>query len=149
MATKSELLTQIEGNVYWMGTETKVSAEGAEPARYDVPVVVRLANGTYDARSQAFIVLNEGTQDEDALLARDEQKDAPTTTFRDQARAEADNYVAANADVTRVVIDSLDEQEQFATLTVYTDDGTTVTASKKFATYDADADAWALRDFAG
>lgn len=150
--TKTELLSQIGSKVHWIGTETKVSADGVEPARYDVPVVVRLPNDTYDARSQPIIVIDEGTSDEEALLARQEQADAPAQTeqeaFRAKARSAADNYVANNADVARVVIDSLDHIEDFATLTVYNDDGVTVTKIPKFALYDAANDSWTLRDYA-
>jgi len=135
--TKADIVAEIESNVTHAEQPVLVDTEGATTA-YDVLVIYRLANGTYQRGKQPILVVDEGEASEEAYYARRQLADFTVSAFKTNVRTALATFISNNAPALKASIDTIDTDENFAVVTLYRTDGSgNVTAHKRFVEGDA------------
>lgn len=147
--TKQELLNEIESNVEWMGTPESVTAP-AGISQYDVPVRYLLQNGTSQIATQPIIVEDEGGAGESAYYARQQIQNWQEDQFKINVETAIANWLDADVNRKKAVINELNTEENFAIVTTYEDDGAgTVNSAQHFVNGNPDDTIEGRYDFAG
>ncbi len=123
MATVTEYNATLQARSQWMGDAVEHPLEPAFTQNgtlklYEVLLLVQLKNGSFQGVKQAYYVLDEGGAGETVYPVVQERQDETPNPFKDQVRS----YIDANhidADRPKVVINSVNEESEFAIVTAY------------------------------
>ena len=146
----AEYRTALEAKAIWIGPTTTIdpdlSRTGGEVTTHEVLLLVELPNGTYQHIVQGFHVLGEGAAEETVYPVAREAQNNPPNPFADQVRAYADTQI--NATRPKVVIDSVDEVNEFALVTAYELVADQITVVRYFVAKNDQGDAY-IKEFVG
>ena len=123
MATITEYNVILQARSQWMGDAVEHPLKPAFTQNgtlklYEILLLVKLKNGSYQGVKQAYYVLDEGGAGETVYPVVQERQDETPNPFKDQVRSYIDpNHV--NETRPKVVINSVDEGNEFAIVTAY------------------------------
>lgn len=148
--TKAEIIAAITARVDHVVAVTSVGSQGNVNV-YDVAVLHTQENGTTAKSVQTVYVVDEGGGIGVEFAYFGLRKVANfgdaslDSAFIILLKTVIAAFQVANPNVKKVTIDQRNEVSKFAVLTIFTDDGVTVTSSRKYA-YD-DAGTIRVRDY--
>lgn len=141
MATKAEYLTSLDAKCMRRYPEvediTVRDNTGGQTALYNVPMMVKLPNGTVQVQTQGFYVNDEGTQDESAFPVNQERKDDPPPTFEPELRAFIEGQITRT--LPTIIIETVNNDSESAEVTAYEFDTNAddFVKTRRFITKDA------------
>ena len=119
----NDYLITLDNRSQWRGDPVHHSLEPAFTNNgtlklYEILLLVKLKNGSFQGVKQAYYVLDEGGSGETIYPVVQERQDESPNPFKDQIRAYIDaNHI--NATRPKVVINSVNEENEFAIVTAY------------------------------
>ena len=154
MATIAEYNATLQARSQWMGDavehplELTFTQDGTLKL-YEVLLLVQVKNGSFQGVKQAYYVLDEGGAGECVYPAVLERQDEPQNLnpFKDQVRSWIDaNHI--NATRPKVVINSVNEEDEFAIVTGYEIVDDKIVTKQYFLAKD-DQDAPYIKEYVG
>lgn len=150
MATKVEYLAELQNRSVWVGDPKEQELDPAttrgELRLYNVPLLVKLPNGTFQGQQQGFYVYDEGGAGETVYPVNQERKDDPPSQFLTDLRQYAAGQLSAAR--LKIIIDHADTENEFGLATVYELANNEVSTQRYFVAKD-DQDAFYFRKFLG
>ncbi len=148
IAVLTERATAMGGMVQ-IPLDSTLSNNGAWKA-YEVLMMVKLANDTFQSVKQPFYVLGEDTAEETVYPINQERSDAIVNEFKNELRTYIDTNIINEATIPRVTIDSLNEDQDFAICTAYIEDAEThVISTGKYFVFRNDAEGITIKEYVG
>ena len=153
--TRVEYLATLALRSQWMGSviqiplDATLSGNGQLKA-YEVLMLVKLANDTFQSVKQPFYVLGEDTAEETVYPINQERSDAVVNEFKNELRTYIDTNIINEATIPRVTIDSLNEDQDFAICTAYMEDAEThVISTGKYFVFRNAAEGITIKEYVG